>query len=211
MTVQSNARSCVCSVCVVSYMYSHDSVCTASYCTPFHAASSIRYLVSVEALSGVGCSNVSEIDCYTVQTQPPVVEGVMVDRLNGTAMNVSWTPLNTAQSNGFIDTYIVTYSVVTATPNRKRQGPQVVTVSSDKSGRIIGGLDPGSEYNVGVTVTGPGGTSECECNSVCISLISKIIIIFLCPHSLSWAGVPHYLPHTLSVVPAQAHQHQRLS
>ncbi len=155
-------------------MYSHDSVCTASYCTPSHAASSIRYLVSVETLSGGGCSTVSEIDCYTVQTQPPVVEGVMVDRLNGTAMNVSWTPLNKAQSNGFIDTYIVTYSVVTATPNRKRQGPQVLTVSSDKSGRIIGGLDPGSEYNVGVKASGPGGTSDCECNCVCISLISNL-------------------------------------
>ncbi len=138
-----------------------------AYCTPSHAASSTRYLVSVEAVGGVGCSNVSEIDCYTVQTQPPVVGGVMVDRLNWTAVNVSWTPLNTAQSNGFIDTYIVTYSV-TATPNRKRQGPQVVTVSSDKSGRIIGGLDPGSEYNIGVKASGPGGTSECECNCVCL-------------------------------------------
>ncbi len=118
-------------------------------------------------MSGLGCSAVSEIDCYTVQAQPPVVEGVMVDRLNGTAMNVSWTPLNKAQSNGFLQSYIVTYSVVTVTPNRKRQGPQVVTVSSDKSSRIIGGLDPGSEYNVGVTVTGPGGTSERECDCYC--------------------------------------------
>ncbi len=139
-----------------------------AYCTPSHAASSIRYLVSVEAVSGVGCSNVSEIDCYTVQTQPPVVEGVMVDRLNGTAMNVSWTPLNKAQSNGFLQSYIVTYSVVTAAPNRKRQGNvQRETVSSDKSDVVVGGLDPASMYNVGVTVSGSGGTSERECDCYC--------------------------------------------
>ncbi len=133
-------------------------------CTPplSPIAASTRYLVSVEAVSGVGCSDVTEIDCYTEQTQPPVVTGVTVDRLNGTAMNVSWTPLNKAQSNGFIQSYIVTYSVVTATPNRKRQGSQQVTVSSDKSGTIIGGLDPGSEYSVGVSASGAGGTSQCE-------------------------------------------------
>ncbi len=126
-------------------------------------ASSTRYLVSVEAVSGVGCSAVTETDCYTEQTQPPVVTGVTVDRLNGTAMNVSWTPLNKALSNGFIDNYIVTYSVVTTTPNnRKRQGSQQVSVPSDKSGTIIRGLDPGSEYSVSVSASGAGGTSDCE-------------------------------------------------
>ena len=135
-------------------------------CTPLSPylciAASTRYLVSVEAVSGVGCSDVTEIDCYTEQTQPPVVTGVTVNRIDGTAMNVSWTPLNKAQSNGFIQSYIVTYSVVTATPNRKRQGSQQVTVSSDKNGTIIGGLDPGSEYSVGVRASGEGGTSQCE-------------------------------------------------
>ncbi len=191
-------------------MYSHDSVCTASYCTPFHAASSIRYLVSVEAVSGVGCSDVSEIDCYTVQTQPPVVEGVMVDRLNGTAMNVSWTPINKAQSNGFLQSYIVTYSVVTATLTRKRQGNvQRATVSSDKSNVVVGGLDPASMYNVDVTASGSGGTSEGECD--CYYLDGCSLVIMINTHSLSWVGVPHHLPHTLSVVPAQAHQHPQLS
>ncbi len=113
-------------------------------------------------MSGVGCSAVTEIDCYTEQTQPPVVTGVTVERIDGTAMNVSWTPLNKAQSNGFIQSYIVTYSVATVTPNRKRQGSQQVTVPSDKSGTIIGGLDPGSEYSVGVSASGAGGTSDCE-------------------------------------------------
>ena len=128
----------------------------------FPIAASTRYLVSVQAVSGVVCSDFTEIDCYTEQTQPPVVTGVTVDRINGTAMNVSWTPLNKAQSNGFIQSYIVTYSVVTTTPNRKRQGSQQVTVSSDKSSTIIGGLDPGSEYSVGVNASGAGGTSQCE-------------------------------------------------
>ena len=136
--------------------------------SPPPIASFTRYLVSVEAVSGVDCSDVTEIDCYTEQTQPPVVTGVTVDRLNGTAMNVSWTPLNKAQSNGFIQSYIVTYSVVTATPTRKRQGSQQVTVSSDKSSTIIGGLDPGSEYYVGVSASGAGGTSQCELSYMCM-------------------------------------------
>ncbi|XP_064386134.1 mucin-2-like isoform X4 [Halichondria panicea] len=157
---------------VKQYSLEGSTVDTVSLSTPFDSENvittitvdglvpSTRYLVSVEAVSGVGCSEVTEIDCYTEQTQPPVVTGVTVDRLNGTAMNVSWTPLNKAQSNGFIQSYIVTYSVVTATPNRKRQGSQQVTVSSDKSGTIIGGLDPGSEYSVGVGASGAGGTSQ---------------------------------------------------
>ncbi len=137
-----------------------------AYCTPSHAAFSTRYLVSVEAVSGLGCSDVSEIDCYTVEKQPPMVTGVTVNRLNGTAMNVSWTPLNKAQSNGFIQSYTVTYSVVTAASNRKRQGNvQRETVSSDKSDVVVGGLDPASMYNVDVTVSGSGGTSERECDS----------------------------------------------
>ncbi|XP_064386138.1 mucin-2-like isoform X3 [Halichondria panicea] len=157
---------------VKQYSLVGSAVNTVSLSTPFDSENvittttveglvpSTRYLVSVEAVSGVGCSDVTEIDCYTEQTPPPVVTGVTVDRLNGTAMNVSWTPLNKAQSNGFIQSYIVRYSVATATPNRKRQGSQQVTVSSDKSGTIIGGLDPGSEYSVGVSASGAGGTSE---------------------------------------------------
>ncbi len=174
-------------------------------CTPLSPiAASTRYLVSIEAVSGVGCSAVTEIDCYTEQTQPPVITGVTVNRIDRTAMNVSWTPLNKAQSNGFIQSYIVTYSVATATPNRKRQGSQQVTVSSDKSGTIIGGLDPGSEYSVGVSASGAGGTSDCEL----YNLLLALMIIFLCPHSLSSDSVPH---HNLCVVPAQTYQHQKLS
>ncbi len=110
----------------------------------------------------------SAIDCYTEQTQPPIVTGVTVDRLNGTAMNVSWTPLNKAQSNGFIQSYIVTYFVPLATPNRMRQGrDQEVIVSSDKSGTIIGGLDPRSGYNVGVRASGAGRTSNRKYITLC--------------------------------------------
>ncbi len=190
----------------------HDSVCTASYCTPSHAASSIRYLVSVAAVSGVGCSDVSEIDCYTVEKQPPMVTGVTVNRLNGTAMNVSWTPIHKAQSNGFLQSYIVTYSVVTAAPNSKRQGNDIVqqeTVSSDKSNVVVGGLDPASMYIVDVTASGSGGTSERECDCYYLDGCSLAAnYISLCPYSLC---SDHHLPHTLSVVPAQAHQHQQLS
>ena len=193
--------------------YCHSTMLTVPLSPPYLCiVPSTRYLVSVEAVSGVGCSDVTEIDCYTEQTPPPVVTGVTVDRLNGTAMNVSWTPLNKAQSNGFIQSYIVRYSVATATPNRKRQGSQQVTVSSDKSGTIIGGLDPGSEYSVGVSASGAGGTSECECTCMRVTLYvfdrqMQLIRNNICPHSLSSDGVPH----TLCVVPAQTHQHPQLS
>ncbi len=82
-------------------------------------------------------------------------------------MNVTWIPTNKAQSNGFIQSYTVTYSVEMGTDNRKRQGPQAVTVPSDRSNVIIAGLDPKSAYSVSVTTSTTGGTSErkffCEC------------------------------------------------
>ncbi len=149
-------------------MYCHSTMLTVLPLPYLCIVPSTRYLVSVEAVSGVGCSDVTEIDCYTEQTQPPVVTGVTADRLNGTAMNVSWTPLNKALSNGFIDNYIVRYSVAMPTPNRKRQGSEQVTVPSDKSSTIIGGLDPGSEYSVGVSASGTGGTSRCELSYMCM-------------------------------------------
>ncbi len=123
----------------------------------------MRYEVLVEAVSGVGCSTATTLDCYTEEGVPPVVTGVTTDRLNGTAMNVSWTPPNKAQSNGFIQNYTVTYSTVMESTNRRRQGSRrMVTVPSDRSDVVIGGLDPESAYAVGVTATTTKGTSECE-------------------------------------------------
>lgn len=119
----------------------------------------MRYEVRVEAVSGVDCSTVTSLDCYTEEGAPPVVTGVTTNRLNGTAMSVSWTPLNKAQSNGFILRYTVTYS---ETGSRKRQSPQTVMVSGDRSDVTIAGLDPGSAYSVSVTASTAVGISECE-------------------------------------------------
>lgn len=113
----------------------------------------------MEAVSGVSCSTVTSVDCYTEEGVPPVVTGVSTNRLNGTAMSVSWTLLNKVQSNGFIQGYTVTYSVAIGTGN---QGSEVVTVSNDRSVVIIVGLEPESAYSVSVTATTVGGTSERE-------------------------------------------------
>ncbi len=122
---------------------------------------SVRYEVRVEAVSGVGCSAVTSLDCYTEEGIPPPLTGVDSVRLNGTAMNVSWTPPNKAESNGFITGYTVTYSAVSNTgTNRKRQGPQNVRVDKDQSNVIVTGLDPASAYLVGVVSQTARGTSQ---------------------------------------------------
>ena len=80
-----------------------------------------------------------------------------VIRLDDTAMNVSWVPLNLVEARGFVQGYIITYQQ--ASSRRKRQ-MQMVQVDGSASYAIIGGLEPGVTYEVTVsgmtTQTGPG-------------------------------------------------------
>ena len=127
-----------------------------------HTEGSVRYLVQVEAVSGVGCSAIVEQDCYTEERAPPPLSGVESVRLNSTAMNVSWIPPNKAESNGFITGYIVTYFPVTNTGNRRKRQERSRPVGPEASNVIINDLDPGSAYEVGVVSTTAAGTSESE-------------------------------------------------
>ena len=82
-----------------------------------------------------------------------------VIRLNGTAMNVSWIPLNLVEARGIVQGYIITYQQANSGSRRKRQ-VQMVQVDGGASYAIVGGLQPGVAYEVtvsGMTVqNGPG-------------------------------------------------------
>ena len=82
-----------------------------------------------------------------------------MNRLNGTAMNVSWVPLNLVEARGFVQSYIITYQQASSGSRRKRQ-MQMETVDGSASFAIVGGLQPGVAYEVTVsgmtTENGPG-------------------------------------------------------
>ena len=79
--------------------------------------------------------------------------------MNGTAMNVSWVPLNLVEARGFIQSYIITYQQ-TSSGSRRRRQVQTQQVDGNVSFAIAGGLQPGVAYEVTVsgmtTLTGPG-------------------------------------------------------
>ena len=83
-------------------------------------------------------------------------------RLNGTAMNVSWVPLNLVEARGFVQSYIIAYQQASSGSRRKRQ-MQMVQVDGSASYAIVGGLQPGVAYEVQVSgVTTQTGPSEFE-------------------------------------------------
>ena len=88
-----------------------------------------------------------------------VSSNVEVIRLNGTAMNVSWLPLNLVEARGFVQSYTITYQQASTGSRRKRQ-VQTETVDGGASSAIVGGLQPGVAYEVKVsgmtTENGPG-------------------------------------------------------
>ena len=80
-------------------------------------------------------------------------------RLNGTAMNVSWVPLNLVEARGIVQGYIITYQEASSSNRRRRQMP-LVQMDGSASYAIVGGLQPGVTYEVTVsgmtTQIGPG-------------------------------------------------------
>ena len=89
---------------------------------------------------------------------PSIAPGnVEVIRLNGTAMNVSWVPLNLVEARGIIRDYIIMYQ---PTGSRRKRQMQTVQADGNSSYAIVGGLQPGVAYEVtvsGLTIhNGPG-------------------------------------------------------
>ena len=94
---------------------------------------------------------------------PPLVpsvspSGVRVERLNSTAMNVSWTLLTLEEARGFVISYTVSYKKDEGMA--KRTTESVVVPGGEQSSVVIGGLDPGSSYLVSVSASTSAGTGE---------------------------------------------------
>ena len=84
---------------------------------------------------------------------------IEVIRLDGTAMNVSWVPLNLVEARGFVQSYIITYQQASSGSRHRRQ-VQTQQVDGSASYAVVGGLQSGVTYEVTVsgmtTQTGPG-------------------------------------------------------
>ena len=85
--------------------------------------------------------------------RPP--HNVTVERLNGTAMNVSWTRLSVVEAQSITVSYVVSYSPQSG---RKRQVGEVVLPPS-QSYVVISGLDPVTIYHVQVFAMNDNGQS----------------------------------------------------
>ena len=79
-----------------------------------------------------------------------MVQGMTIDRLSDSEMNVSWVPLTIVEARGFQGNYIVTYTSSVGRARRERQG-SVVEAPHHQSNVVIGGLEAGVNYDVAVT------------------------------------------------------------
>ena len=124
-------------------MVQETSLCT---CIEFHIACIATVLLT-------------SIINYSPTSAPSTVPGnVEVIRINGTAINISWVPLNLVEARGFIRGYIITYQQA-SNGSRHRRQTQMMQVDGSASYTLVGGLQ-GAAYNVtvaGMTIqTGPG-------------------------------------------------------
>ena len=94
-----------------------------------------------------------------ITTVPPSPTDVSSQRLNGTHMNISWSPIPLTQSRGFIQNYTITYQRVSRTSKRQVQS---ISVPGGESNVVIGGLDPASTYSVSVGATTSAGPGEVQ-------------------------------------------------
>ena len=96
-------------------------------------------------------------------TVPPSPTNITTQRLNGTHMNISWSPVPLTESRGFIQSYTVTYQRVSRTV---KQQVLSVSIPGSESSVVIGGLDPASAYSVSVGATTSAGPGESSPPSV---------------------------------------------
>jgi len=92
----------------------------------------------------------------TLCTEPQMSpHNVTVERLNGTAMNVSWTRLSVVEAQSIAVAYVVSYSPQNF---RKRQIREVV-LPANQSYVVISGLNPVTIYQVEVFASNEYGQS----------------------------------------------------
>ena len=102
-------------------------------------------------------------------------------RLNASAMNVSWVPLNLVEARGIVQGYIITYQQ--ASSRRKRQ-MQMVQVDGSASYAIVGELQPGVAYEVtvsGMTIQNGPGEFEWSMELEVAPVSHKILLTYFDP------------------------------
>ena len=100
------------------------------------------------------------IEVISSPPAPDVAPEVTVQRVNGTHMNVSWTPLNLADARGDVISYTIQY-----TPTDDSSESMTVNVSGSHTYVVIGDLNPQLTYQVEVwanTAAGSGKASDPE-------------------------------------------------
>ena len=104
----------------------------------------------------VACAVLSSHNVPSSPTAPQnAPHYVMVERLNGTAMNVSFTRLSIVEAQGLSVAYTVRYFPQIS--GGKRQAPsQSMEVPDGQSHLVVGGLDPKTVYDVEVVVSANG-------------------------------------------------------
>ena len=96
---------------------------------------------------------------YTTHTPPVLyhsaapavsVSDITVTRVNGTAVNITWTALTLNEARGF-PSYVVTAT---------NEGEQVSSQRTTSTSVVVGGLMPHTEYNITVQALTAGGDKE---------------------------------------------------
>lgn len=82
---------------------------------------------------------------------------VTVDRINDTALLVSWDKFTLVELKGFAS-YVITYTV--GGGSRKRQTDQTVTAMWFENNKTIGGLPARAAVSVQVQTSSTGGSSR---------------------------------------------------
>ena len=107
---------------------------------------------SMSCVSSTVTVHLLNILCTEPQTPP---HDVKVERLNGTAMNVSLTRLSIVEAQSIAVSYVVSYSPQNG---RKRQVREAV-IPASHSYVVISGLDPRTIYQVKVFAVNDHGRS----------------------------------------------------
>ena len=93
-------------------------------------------------------------DSSSCPSAPDPPRNLVVKRLNGTAMNVSFSSLSIVEARSLHVTYYISYG---PRGSRKRQAPPDVRVPDGKNSVVITKLDPDLDYDVSMYATNGEG------------------------------------------------------
>ena len=129
-------------MCYVNFVYKF--ICL------FFFEGGIPYEVVVVAYTsaGGGVENDNRFGPFFTEELPPLQSvdenSVKISQLNGTSVNVTWTPLSLFEARGF-PVYVITLALSGGRKKRQSQSPQNKTTSNSYA--VFGGLAGGSDYS----------------------------------------------------------------